>query len=213
MSTGLPSCSRGALGRRRFRRGRLPITLDTGDGLSVWRSFCGHQSGTRPGNGDLWYEESLFMGGFCRVLCGLCYAVRRCRTGRPGQGHRATPYPLLEESAMLSNRRRDGSRAKGQVAAASDEALREWAPDLTDFLTSEAWPDDQGTRVTGTVLIFCEDGAWKACLNDRDAGLRSFVTARTALGLLEAVEARLSDPGGSEWRPPRDNPSARQRRG
>lgn len=54
-------------------------------------------------------------------------------------------------------------------------------------------------RVTGTLLLFVDDGALKAMLNDRDSGYIAFLSSHTAKTLLEAVEEGLRD-GGLDWR-------------
>lgn len=55
------------------------------------------------------------------------------------------------------------------------------------------------TRKTGTVLLFMEAGMIKACLHDREAGLRAFVSHASMAGLLDAIEGGLRT-GQLEWR-------------
>lgn len=47
--------------------------------------------------------------------------------------------------------------------------------------------------------MFCEDGKWKACVTDKDAGYYAFTSADTLDGLLEAVERGLAKEG-LDWR-------------
>lgn len=80
-------------------------------------------------------------------------------------------------------------------------AAGEWSkglPTLAEFLSALTW-EDGTSREPGTMLVFSEDGAWKACLHDRTAQLQVFVSAATPGGLLAALEKGLA--GGSlDWR-------------
>jgi hypothetical protein len=71
-------------------------------------------------------------------------------------------------------------------------------PALVEYLLSDKW-DDGKVRVTSTLLLFVDQGEWKACLNDRDGGRVAFVTAGTVAGLLGALEEQLQA-GSAEWR-------------
>jgi hypothetical protein len=81
--------------------------------------------------------------------------------------------------------------------AASDK-LSEGYPSLTEFLIEVLWEDGK-PRETGTVLLFVQEGRWKACLNDRDADASCFVSARTLGELLAVMDAAIEDPS-VEWR-------------
>lgn len=83
-----------------------------------------------------------------------------------------------------------------------------WAqkhPALVEFLTLSQW-EDGSLRETGTVLLFAEDGVWKACLNDRDAAKVAFVSGTSLEDVLVRAEAGLEE-GDLDWRgrkpPPR----------
>lgn len=65
-------------------------------------------------------------------------------------------------------------------------------PVIASHLTQTRWDDDT-TRVTSTLLFFCEDGAMKVCLHDREAGMVCFITGEGLTGTLDALEAALSD--------------------
>jgi len=84
----------------------------------------------------------------------------------------------------------------GFLAASDPEFKRKW-PTLSDFLTLTGWSGKQ--RKSGTMLLFAEDGKWKACINDRDGGYYAFLSADSFLGLLDASEASLKG-GGLDWR-------------
>jgi len=79
-----------------------------------------------------------------------------------------------------------------------DEVVKEVWPDLHDFLTEMTWTDGK-KRITGTVLIFCEDGLWKARLNDRDSKVTGWVSGEAYEGMMEAVDRALGQ-GTIQWR-------------
>lgn len=89
-----------------------------------------------------------------------------------------------------------GSGDRGYVAAHDVEFSREY-PVLTQFLTLAGHGGAQ--RVTGSLLLFCEDGKWKACLSDRDEGYYAFCSADSFTGLLGALEKGLKS-GSLDWR-------------
>lgn len=65
-------------------------------------------------------------------------------------------------------------------------------PWLFAFLTSESW-EDKSHRVTGTLLIFTQEGYLKACVNDRDLGRSAFVTAPSVTLLFDLIEDGLAE--------------------
>jgi hypothetical protein len=71
-------------------------------------------------------------------------------------------------------------------------------PALVEFLTAAVWPDGS-PRAPGTLTLFCEAGAWKACLNDKDQSLVSFCTAPSPSQLLLALEGGL-ETDNLDWR-------------
>lgn len=87
--------------------------------------------------------------------------------------------------------------------AASDVDMSSRFPALTEYMT-ESLRDDGKPRVTSTVTISCEDGVWKACLNDRpqhvgDWLYQLYKSADTFEGALGAIDSALQD-GTAEWR-------------
>jgi len=81
--------------------------------------------------------------------------------------------------------------------AARDDELRRRCPTLHDFLTLTGWSGKQ--RKSGSLSLFCEDGKWKSCVNDRDGGFYAFLSADSFWGLLDALEHGLKS-GSLEWR-------------
>lgn len=68
---------------------------------------------------------------------------------------------------------------------------------MRDFLTLTGVGG--ANRKVGTLLVFAEDGKWKACLNDRDGGNYCFASSDALEGLLEALDRGLQS-GGLDWR-------------
>jgi len=86
--------------------------------------------------------------------------------------------------------------SQGFLAARDPDFKRQW-PTLSDFLTLTGWSGKQ--RKSGTLLLFAEEGKWKACVNDRDGGYYAFLSSESFLGLLGALEDSLKG-GGLDWR-------------
>jgi len=89
-------------------------------------------------------------------------------------------------------------QARRQVAS---RAAAEWAkkyPALHEYLTMVAYPDG-GKRTTSTLMLFCDDGVWKACLKDRDQARSLWITSDGPTGLLDDLEACLQG-DVQEWR-------------
>lgn len=82
-------------------------------------------------------------------------------------------------------------------------------PALLEFLTLESWGEGL-ERVPGSLSVFVDQGQWKCCLSDRDAGLVAFVTASEPDGLLQALEKGLR--GESlDWRVTRARAAAKRK--
>jgi hypothetical protein len=91
-----------------------------------------------------------------------------------------------------------GSGSNDKLKATKDKDVEAVAPVLHAFLTEGK--DGQGKeRRTSTLLVFVDEGAWKACLTERDHELTLWASSDTLWGLLEALEARLTE-RPVEWR-------------
>jgi hypothetical protein len=91
-----------------------------------------------------------------------------------------------------------GAKKAGPTEAANDPELERSAPILHEFLTL-AKGEGGRARKTSSITVFAADGAFKACLNDRETGFCLWAEAATLAGLPEALEEQL----GSEsvpWR-------------
>lgn len=87
----------------------------------------------------------------------------------------------------------------GTKVVASDSEFEKKYPMLWAFLTDEKWSSGE-TRETGSVLIFTQEGQWKAMVKDKDSAHIAFVTKGTFKTLLDALERGLVEEK-LDWRP------------
>lgn len=78
-------------------------------------------------------------------------------------------------------------------------------PALFEYLTLVVW-EDGTARQTSTLLLFFEDGAWKACLNDRENARSAWASGGSPHQAIRALEDALGD-DLVEWRRRKDKPS------
>lgn len=76
--------------------------------------------------------------------------------------------------------------------------LKERAPTLGHFLCDGAWPDGS-IRQTSSLVVFVQDGMFKACLGDKDSNTSLWASSRSFDELLESLECRLTDEQ-PDWR-------------
>jgi hypothetical protein len=92
----------------------------------------------------------------------------------------------------------------GEGACPSPDGLFELdvsaLPALLEHLSVAQW-EDGSERETSTLLVFTEDGTWKACLNDRSHDRTAWAAGRSLVGLLLGLEAAVAA-GTVEWRRP-----------
>jgi hypothetical protein len=91
-----------------------------------------------------------------------------------------------------------GVSPDGYALEVSDPEFASKYPALHCFLCSTKTPKD-APRKTSSITLFCEDGGFKASLNERELGLSLYATGESVLGALEALETRLCAPK-VEWR-------------
>lgn len=82
---------------------------------------------------------------------------------------------------------------------------------LLTHIVATTWPDGS-ERQGSSLTLFVDEGALKACLNDKGNDLVAFVSAESLEGLLGALEAGLRE-DKLDWRPSRASGAARKRRG
>jgi hypothetical protein len=100
-------------------------------------------------------------------------------------------YRMLKKQA---DRKVAGAAADVKV----DPRAKQQFPNLWDHLTQKRW-DDGSARQTSSLLLFEQDGVFKAMLRDREAALCLWVAAQGFFAVFEALEAALCDPA-AEWR-------------
>jgi len=145
----------------------------------------------------------------CRGWCPWCYEGLKGRAVRPGhfgwsrrrfpsRAHDVATFRVPASAGVNGVPARRGWR--DEVLAESHPALVGWVGDVL--------ADDGTARDTGTILLFAEDGALKACLNDRQSGARCFLSAPGLDGLLNAIEETLAT-GKGDWRAPKEAPAGK----
>lgn len=87
---------------------------------------------------------------------------------------------------------------KGEVPQAKDTMFSKEFPALWDLITCTRFSDGS-LRTPATLIMFVEDGMWKACLSDRETGRVAFVTADCQNALLPSLEDALQT-GKLDWR-------------
>jgi len=87
------------------------------------------------------------------------------------------------------------STAAGGKAA--DPGLEKKCPTLHAFMTLTE--EDGKPRSPSSLVIFTEDGQWKACLSEKDANLKLWRSADTMEKVFLALEKALAS-GQADWR-------------
>ena len=108
--------------------------------------------------------------------------------------------PQREELCMSFFKRPSGqsSSKEGGGGRVEDKDFAKEGPTLLAYLQEDAWPDGQ-VRQRSTMVCFVEDGMVKGCLSDKDTQMTLWASSRTFWGLVEALEARLTE-DVPEWR-------------
>jgi len=79
-----------------------------------------------------------------------------------------------------------------------DGPFQRMYPTLHEMLTAIQYEDNQ-PRTTSTLLVFCENGVLRMCLNDRDNSRSAFFTAETVEDCLQGINDALTA-GRVDWR-------------
>lgn len=91
-----------------------------------------------------------------------------------------------------------GLPAGGAGGVAGDSDFLERFPVLHEFITATS--DDAGAaRKTATLMLFSEDGRFRAVLHERQHGLSLWRDADSVQGCFEGLETALAS-GRAEWR-------------
>lgn len=104
-----------------------------------------------------------------------------------------------EETVMsFLEKTRPKTVERGMSVRPADDDFRRRYPALHEYLTADAFPDGS-PRKTSTLNVFVDQDGWKASLKDRERELILFVTDRSFLGVLEALEAMVTSDSPA-WR-------------
>jgi hypothetical protein len=111
---------------------------------------------------------------------------------------RTVPHILTWEVWKMLKKSQFAAQEVKEGNVPTRDPLSQNHANLWDFMTQSAWED--GTdRETGSMLIFCDAGALKAMLKDRDSGMCLWITAPALGSLLDVADAKLVDPA-AEWK-------------
>lgn len=89
-------------------------------------------------------------------------------------------------------KRKEGGGSGSASLAAAPGVLTELYPRLADRLTDPLFEDGTPRRVD-TLLVFGQDGVWKAVLRDREANLCLWVSSPAWDEILAVLEDALGD--------------------
>ena len=95
-------------------------------------------------------------------------------------------------------RAESGPVAGGAPRMADGGSWAQGLPALVEFLTETKW-DDGTPRAVGSLTLFVDEGLWKACLSDKDAGRVAFVSGQTPTDVFQAAEKGLTS-SSLDWR-------------
>lgn len=130
-----------------------------------------------------------FSTQFCPVGCPYCRAdLEGGLSGWTQPGY--CPRRLERWRMAIDERLRrkvSPNDPAGTGAAPPDSDFEKKYPLLWQFLTETRW-DEKTPRETGSVLIFVQEGVWKAMVKDKDSGEIAFVSKNTFKTLMEAIE-------------------------
>lgn len=119
-----------------------------------------------------------------------------------GRSYLAALGDIERVIAMLSKASKP--RVDGVAAQIVDPGLLKKCPMLASHLCQSLW-EDGSPRQVSTLSIFTGDGAFKACLRDRENGLCLWVAATSFDRLPSVLEAALGDEN-TVWRQDRQQP-------
>lgn len=98
----------------------------------------------------------------------------------------------MELCAYMKKRAKKGEGLSTRSAA--DDEFRGQYPTLFDYLTATCYDDDpKQPRITATLLLFGQDGCWKACLRDRAECCCAWAAGPSITELFGVLERELAD--------------------
>lgn len=109
---------------------------------------------------------------------------------------------------MKNKRSESSSSPAGTPAAQLPEQWVKKHPNLAAWMTETSW-EDGSVRVPSSVLFFCEDGAVKGMLNDRDAQAVAFVSGSSVDDCWALLERGLAS-DRLDWRRSKAQPARKR---
>jgi len=109
--------------------------------------------------------------------------------------------------SYLDNVKKVGPADKPGGRPIQDEKFAKAHPALFEFMTACTFSDGE-VRTPSCFTCFCEDGAFKLCLSERDRGLTLWATAGTLADALKQLEERLRS-DCPDWRKQRPRRGAK----
>lgn len=165
--------------------------------LSAWKE----QSIVREVDGErvFWVDLVHWMGGAQLVarVDNKPYPIRTVAYPLP-------PVWLLHFERIKEDAMSFLKKVKVEEQAVAAARSKEWSrwkqdhPALAEYMETEVW-EDGAPRLTSTLLLFLDQGAVKACLNDRETERTLWVTAGSIEEAIDVLEASLAG-GTAEWR-------------
>jgi len=131
--------------------------------------------------------------------CPLCYEGLRCRRSHKGHGTAIRRPKQRRKGKRVYMKRRERNGVGEKVLRASTScSISSTFPTLAEFLAETEW-EDGSSRIPGTVMLFTEDGRWKAWVHDRDQGIGAFLSNTGLQSLLSALDRALRT-NDLDWR-------------
>jgi len=136
----------------------------------------------------------------CEPSCVYCYENAKGRCNHKGHLFYRIPRTNLPkgDSVKYLHKPVASDSDGGVIPLVADAVFEKAYPALFEFLSATEWDTDID-RTTGTLLLFCEEGMFKCCLNDRDGCLKTFMAAESFEALLQSVNNGLIR-GSLDWR-------------
>lgn len=104
-----------------------------------------------------------------------------------------------------------GPSLRPSLAASPDYLVERW-PTLADMLCATAYEGDMpGSRMVATLLLFAQEGLWKACLADRQENRCLWLSTLQFGELFTALEEALCS-ADTVWREDRNRGAEQARR-
>lgn len=143
------------------------------------------------------------------MFCGMAHhsdCLCRLCGWRMGLSSKAL-YRRQRRRAIAASKKERGDEVKrpepGKIFGPRDvewydkEFMERW-PEIYEWMCLQSYPAG-GSRVTSTILLFCDAGAIKLCFNDRDNNRSVFINDATFTGAMDRLECGLKK-DDLDWR-------------